>query len=48
MKEENAPIVTVFADGNKKYLSTDLLKPINPDKNLLSNKIDLINYETVD
>ena len=48
MQEENAPIVTVFADDNKKYLSTDLLKPINPDKNLLSNKIDLINYETVD
>ena len=48
MQEENAPIVTVFADDNKKYLSTDLLKSINPDKNLLSNKIDLINYETVD
>ncbi len=48
MQEENAPIVTVFADDNKKYLSTDLLKSISPDKNLLSNKIDLINYETVD
>ena len=48
MQEENAPIVTVFADDNKKYLSTDLVKPIDPDKNLLSNKIDLINYETVD
>ena len=47
MQEENAPIVTVFADDNKKYLSTDLLKPINPDKNLLSNKIELVSYETI-
>ena len=46
--KEELPVVTVFADDNKKYLSTDLLKPINPDKNLLSNRIDLINYETVD
>ena len=47
MQEEKAPIVTVFADDNKKYLSTDLLKPINPDKNLLSNKIELVSYETI-
>ena len=48
MREENAPIVTVFADDNKKYLSTDLLKPINPDQNLLSNKVKLLRYEIID
>lgn len=37
-------VVTVFADDNKKYLSTDLSKPINNDEKLLSNKIELIDF----
>lgn len=41
------PIVTVFADDNKKYLSTDLVKDINENKSFVSNKIKLKNYEVV-
>ena len=39
-------VVTVFADDNKKYLSTDLFKDINNDnKDFISNKVQLISYE---
>ena len=43
--EYNKPVVTVFADDNKKYLSTDLVKNIELDENYISNKIKLLNYE---
>lgn len=39
------PVVTVFADDNKKYLSTDLSKPININSKYISNHIELIGYE---
>lgn len=42
------PVVTIFADDNKKYLSTDLSNPIVNNKNFISNKIKLINYECQD
>lgn len=35
-------VVTIFADDNKKYLSTDLSKPIDNNENFISNKIELI------
>lgn len=38
---------SVFADDNKKYLSTDLFKPIDEDKEFISNKIELISYENI-
>lgn len=38
------PVVTVFADDNKKYLSTDLLKEIKSDSNFISNNIELLKY----
>ena len=38
-------IVTVFADDNKKYLSTDLSKDIDKNETFISNKIELIKYE---
>lgn len=41
------PVVTVFADDNKKYLSTDLSKPIEDNPKYISNQIELINYEVV-
>ena len=44
-KEGN--IVTVFADDNKKYLSTDLTKHIMPNTNFVSNQVELLNYEIV-
>lgn len=43
----NKPVVTVFADDNKKYLSTDLSKEIDTNKEFISNKIELLNYEIV-
>ena len=33
--EYNKPVVTVFADDNKKYLSTDLVKNIELDDNYI-------------
>ena len=41
-----ANIVTVFPDDHKKYLSTDLSKPINPNPNFISNQIELLSFET--
>lgn len=41
------PSVTVFADDNKKYLSTDLSKEIDYNRSFISNQIKLINYELV-
>lgn len=43
----NKPIVTVFADDNKKYLTTDLSKEIDENKNFVSNNLKLINYEII-
>ena len=40
-------VVTVFADDNKKYLSTDLSKDINEDKNFISNQVKLLSYEMI-
>lgn len=39
------PIVTVFADDNKKYLSTDLSKEIDTNKSFISNQVNLKTYE---
>ena len=38
-------IATIFADDNKKYLSTDLKKQINKNKNLISNNIEILSIE---
>ena len=43
----NKPVVTVFADDNKKYLSTDLSKEIDNNINFKSNQITLLDYEVV-
>ena len=48
IKEKNEKeIVTVFPDDNKKYLSTDLNKPIDNNKDFISNKIELLDYEFI-
>ncbi len=44
----NKPVVTVFADDNKKYLSTDLSKDIDNNRNFLSNQIKLKGYEIIE
>lgn len=47
-KEENdKEIVTVFPDDNKKYISTDLSKPIDNKSEYISNQIELFHYEFV-
>ena len=43
----NKPSTTVFADDNKKYLSTDLFKEIEIKKEYISDKVHLLNYEVV-
>ncbi len=43
----NKPIVTIFADDNKKYLSTDLTKDIDTNNKFISNNIKLIDYEVI-
>lgn len=37
-------IATIFSDDLKKYLTTDLTEKIT-SKNLISNQIELIDYE---
>ena len=46
-EEKNKPVVTVFADDNKKYLSTELSKEVQPDPKLISNKIELLEYDII-
>ena len=46
--DKNAkPATTVFADDNKKYLSTDLFKEIEVKDEYISNKVHLLDYEVV-
>lgn len=47
-KEENDKcVVTVFPDDNKKYLSTELSRPINYDSKFVSNNVQILGYEFV-
>ena len=39
--------ITIFPDDNKKYLTTDLTKEQSYNPNLISNKIELIDYEVI-
>ena len=40
-------VVTIFADDNKKYLSTDLSKEIDTNEEFISNKIELLNFNNI-
>jgi cysteine synthase A len=42
-----AVVATVFADDNKKYLSTDLVKEERCKKGYLSPEIELLGYQTI-
>lgn len=44
---DNAQIVTIFADDNKKYLSTDLMKNEAVKEGFYSSQVELINYRTI-
>ena len=41
------PVATVFADDNKKYLSTDLGKDIDQNEKYISNQVKLLGYEVI-
>ncbi len=43
----NKPVITVFADDNKKYLSTELSNPVDNNPKFISNKIELLDYEVM-
>ena len=44
-KEETVGnVVTVFPDDNKKYLTTDLNKPIDQNYDFVSNKVEILDY----
>ena len=47
LNNKDAVIVTVFADDNKKYLSTDLMheQPVTPDH--LANQVELIGMRAI-
>lgn len=45
--KDNDNVVTVFADDFKKYLTTDLIKDINNNSNLISNQIKIISIESL-
>ncbi|AMD17437.1 hypothetical protein TL18_05020 [Methanobrevibacter sp. YE315] len=45
--KDDLKIATVFPDDNKKYITTKLSEPIDEDPKLLSNKINLIDFEVI-
>lgn len=44
LKNKDAVVVTVFADDNKKYLSTDLTKDIEIKSDYLSKDVELLDF----
>lgn len=40
-------VLTIFPDDFKKYLSTDLVKDIDDNKEYISNQIEILNLETI-
>jgi cysteine synthase A len=47
MDSDDLTIATVFADDNKKYITTRLSEKIDDDSKLISNKIRLIDFEVI-
>ena len=47
MDSDELTIATVFADDNKKYITTRLSDEIDDDPKLISNKIKLIGFEAI-
>ena len=43
----DAVVTTVFADDNKKYLTTDLLRYERPQSGYLTPEIELVSYEAI-
>ena len=49
LKEQNpdATVVTVFADDNKKYISTDYGKNEPEKEEFISSSVELLDFETI-
>lgn len=47
LNNRNNKTLTIFVDDNKKYLTTDLSKPIDTNPSFVSNKIKLLDYEYI-
>ncbi|MBQ6100196.1 MAG: cysteine synthase family protein [Methanobrevibacter sp.] len=47
MDSDDLNIATVFADDNKKYITTKLSDEIDTDSKLISNKIKLLGFEVI-
>ena len=47
MDSDELTIATVFADDNKKYITTKLSEEIDDNPELLSNQIKLIGFEVI-
>lgn len=45
--KDNDNVVTIFADDFKKYLTTDLIKEINNNNNLISNQIEILSIKAL-
>ena len=43
-EKNRKPVVTVFADDNKKYLSTELVKEVKERESWISHEIEFLNY----
>ncbi len=41
-------VVTTFADDLKKYLTTDLVKSLNDDEDLISNNLEILSIKNID
>ena len=48
LKGNKKKIVTVFADDNKKYLSTDMSKSLKNDEWMISNQVEFLGWEYID
>lgn len=47
MDSDDYKIATVFADDNKKYITTKLSEPVDDNPELLSNRVKLIDFEVI-
>ena len=48
VNDDDLTVATVFADDNKKYITTKLSEAIDDDQELLSNNVKLIDFEVID
>ena len=46
-QEIGSDAITIFADDNKKYLSTELFEEIKEEEDFVSSKVKFVGYEEV-